>query len=322
MRIEPCSVLVTGGAGFIGSHIVDALLAAGCRVSVIDNLSTGRMANLSHVMDRITFHQEDIRDAPALHSAAGGVEMIFHEAAVVSVPQTVADPVGSAMVNDIGTLQVLETARRQGVRRVVLASSCAVYGDDPKLPKTEAMAPKPMSPYALQKLTGEGYARLYGQIYGLETACLRYFNVFGPRQDPSSPYSGVISIFMSQAARGQAPVIYGDGGQSRDFVYVADVVAANLLAGFRPEAAGGRYNVGTGHRVTINALWAQIARLVGIEATPRYEPARPGDIYASLANVDTIASLGFAPRWSFEKGLDATLAWYLASNVSKTTGNQ
>ncbi len=322
MRIEPCSVLVTGGAGFIGSHIVDALLAAGCQVRVIDNLSTGRMANISHVMDRITFYQQDILDAQALLAAANSVDIIFHEAAVVSVPQTVEDPVGSAMVNDIGTLRVLEIARRQGVRRVVLASSCAVYGDDPKLPKTESMAPKPMSPYALQKLTGEGYARLYGALYGLEAACLRYFNVFGPRQDPSSPYSGVISIFMSRATQGQTPVIHGDGGQSRDFVYVADVVEANLLAGFRPEAAGGLYNVGTGQGVTIDTLWAKIAQLMGLDAKPQYGPARPGDIYASLADVDTIASLGFAPQWSLNKGLDATMAWYLASNFSKMTGNQ
>ena len=222
--------LVTGGAGFIGSHLVDALLSDGCQVVVLDNLSTGRLSNLEHVIDKISFHKGDIRDRETLANAVKDCEVVFHQAAMVSVPRTVEDPLGSAMINEIGTLLVLEAARKHHVKRVVLASSSAVYGDDPDLPKMEKMVVKPLSPYAVQKLTGEYYANIYYDLYGLETSCLRYFNVYGPRQDPSSPYSGVISIFMSRALSQKSPVIYGDGNQYRDFIFVNDVVRANLLA--------------------------------------------------------------------------------------------
>jgi len=261
--------LVTGGAGFIGSHLVDALVAEGCEVVVIDDLSTGNLSNLEHIKDRITFYKGDIRDQDLLRKAADGCEVVFHQAAVVSVPQTVENPIDSAMVNDIGTLFVLDTARNKNVKRVILASSCAVYGDDHKLPKVESMTPKPQSPYAVQKITGEYYARLYHDLYGFETVCLRYFNVYGPRQDPSSPYSGVISIFMSKSISGQPPVIYGDGNQYRDFIFVKDVVRANLLAAEKDEATGKVFNVGTGGYVRINQLWEMIGRISGFNIEPK-----------------------------------------------------
>ena len=227
------------------------------------------------------------------------------------MPDTVENPVESALVNDIGTLMVLEAARCKKIRRVVLASSCAVYGDDPQLPKYEALAPKPCSPYAVQKLTGEYHARLYFELYGLETACLRYFNVFGPRQDASSPYSGVISLFLTKALRRETPVIFGDGHQSRDFVFVKDVVKANLLAASAPDAAGSVLNVGTGRAVEIKHLWESICLLCGISVQPRFAPARPGDILKSVADIEQIrTSLGFAPEFAFEEGLQETLNWY------------
>lgn len=304
-------VLVTGGAGFIGSHIVDALVARGCRVNVLDNLSTGKFSNLEHLQDRITFLQGDIQDAGAVNEAMAGCDVVFHQAAVVSVPQTVKEPFESAMVNDMGTLRVLEAARHGGVRRVVLASSCAVYGDDPRLPKYEGMKPGCRSPYALQKLTGENYAHLYHELYGLETVCLRYFNVYGPRQDPGSPYSGVISIFMSRACTGRTPVIYGDGRQSRDFVFVRDVVTANMLAGGAEGAAGHVFNVGTGNFVRISRLWEMISRMAGLALRPRYEPSRAGDISESMASIERARSiLGFDPVYDFARGLDITFKWY------------
>ena len=237
--------------------------------------------------------------------------MIFHQAAVVSVPQTVEDPVGSARVNDIGTLNVLEAARRNSVGRVVLASSCAVYGDDPRLPKEETLPPKPQSPYAVQKLTGEYNARLYYELYGVETVCLRYFNVYGPRQDPSSPYSGVISIFMTKAVNQQAPVIYGDGKQYRDFIYVKDVVRANVLAATACREFGGVFNIGTGKTVSINGLWEKVCHLNGSSLIANHQPARPGDIQESVANIDQARSvLGFTPEFEFADGLAKTFAWY------------
>jgi UDP-glucose 4-epimerase len=241
-----------------------------------------------------------------------GVDVVFHQAAVVSVPLSVAQPLASAEINEMGTLAVLETARQAGCRRVVLASSSAVYGDDPQLPKREEMALRPLSPYAVQKMVGEYYAGLYGTLYGLETACLRYFNVFGPRQDPSSPYSGVISIFMDRAVAGRAPVIYGDGEQTRDFVYVQDVVAANLRAATEKSAAGRVFNIGTGHTITVSGLWQSVAKLAGIALSPEYQAARDGDILHSVAAIDAARQhLGFAPEVGFEDGLTRTYNWYL-----------
>jgi nucleoside-diphosphate-sugar epimerase len=311
MNIEFNKALVTGGAGFIGSHLVEALVSAGCRVAVLDNLSSGNLSNLDPVKEQIEFHENDIRQLDILSRVAQGCEVIFHLAAVVAVQQTVQDPVASAMVNDIGTINVLEAARRSGVGRFVLASSCAVYGDDPRLPKDETMSPVPTSPYAVHKLSGEHQVRVYGELFGLKTASLRFFNVFGPRQDPSSPYSGVISIFMSRAVADRAPVIYGDGSQSRDFVYVKDVVKALMLAAGSKNAAAGPINIGTGSAVTINRLWDLIAALAGRHPAPAYAPARAGDILHSLACIDRAETLlGYKPEFSLDQGLAATLEWY------------
>lgn len=311
MKVEFTKALVTGGAGFIGSHLVEDLVSAGCRVVVLDNLSSGNFANLEPVKDRIEFHNNDIRQLAILSKVAQGCDVVFHLAAVVAVQQTINDPVESAMVNDIGTINVLEAARRNNVRRFVFASSCAVYGDDPQLPKKETMAPLPASPYAVHKLTAEHHARIYNELFGLKTACLRFFNVFGPRQDPSSPYSGVISIFMTRAIANQAPVIYGDGSQSRDFVYVKDVAKALILAAGANDAAGKVLNIGTGNNVAINQLWEMIASQTGRQLAPEYAPARAGDILHSVAGINLAESaLKFKPVFSLEQGLAATLEWY------------
>jgi len=303
--------LVTGGAGFIGSNLVDGLIQEGYRVKILDDLSTGRIENLDHVMHEVEFTQGDIQDVDVVEKMVKGNDVVFHQAAVVSVPLTVKYPVMSSLVNDIGTLNVLEAARKTKVERVVLASSCAVYGDDPRLPKKEAMAAKPQTPYAVQKYTNELNAAIYTALYGLETVCLRYFNVFGPRQDPSSPYSGVISIFMSKAQQGQPPVIYGDGTQYRDFIFVKDVVSANLLAAKKENIGHATINIGTGSSVTVNTLWSVIASLSQCRAEPRYEQPRTGDIFGSCAHIDKAKKLlGFEPCTTFEDGLKATHAWY------------
>lgn len=311
MKIAFTKALVTGGAGFIGSHLVEALVSAGVRVAVLDNLSSGRLSNLDHLKDCIEFHENDIRQFEVLIKAAQDCDVIFHLAAVVAVPQTIDDPVESAMVNEIGTINVLEAARRNNIQRFVFASSCAVYGDDPQLPKNESMPPVPTSPYAVHKLTGEHHARVYSELYGLKTASLRFFNVFGPRQDPASPYSGVISIFMTRAIANQAPVIFGDGNQSRDFVYVKDVVNALILAANSNDSAGKRLNIGTGSSVSINRLWDLIASLAGRQLAPAYAPARAGDILHSVADITLAESLlNYIPGYTLEQGLAATLEWY------------
>lgn len=311
MKIKIKKALVTGGAGFIGSHLTDALVSNGCQVAVIDDLSTGRLSNLKHVKDKIKFYKGDILDQVILEKAVKSCDVIFHQAAIVSVPWSIENPVNSAMVNEMGTLSVLESARKNNVRRVVSASSSAVYGDDPQLPKSENMALKPLSPYAVQKLTGEYYSGLYYKLYGLETVCMRYFNVYGPRQDPTSPYSGVISIFMSNAVSHKTPVIYGDGNQYRDFVFINDVVRANLLAASTDGAIGEVFNIGTGKYVTINGLWEMACGLSGINIKPEHESHKPGDIVESVANIDHAQKyLQFKPEYSFENGLEITFNWY------------
>jgi len=312
MKLKFNRALVTGGAGFIGSHLVDALVSGDCDVTVLDNLSTGHLSNLRHIESRITFYEGDIRNQEILIKVSKDCDIIFHQAAVVSVPQTVDNPLDSAMVNDMGTLYVLEAARQNNVKRVVLASSCAIYGDDPEIPRHEEMRPKPQSPYAVQKLTGEFYARLYFELYGLETVSLRYFNVYGSRQDPSSPYSGVISIFMTKASARKTPLIYGDGNQYRDFIFVKDVVKANLLAANGSEAKGKIFNIGTGRYIRVNELWEKISQLAGHNIKPKYDQGRPGDILESVANIDYAKkTLGFKPEYSFEKGLKETFEWYM-----------
>ena len=311
MDLQINRALVTGGAGFIGSHLVDELVAAGCKVTVVDNLTSGHMANLEHVKNKITFINADIRDKDILIEAANGCDAIFHLAAIVSVPQTIAEPIDSALINDIGTLYVLEAARHNQVKKVVFSSSCAVYGDDPELPKTEDMIPKPCSHYAVQKLAAEHYLRVYHELYGIQTASLRYFNVYGPRQDPSSPYSGVISIFMTKAASKTAPVIFGDGNQSRDFIYVKDVVKANLLAACAGSSNGRAFNIGTGNFVRIKQLWETVCDFDGLKIDANFEPARSGDIVHSVANADRARSLlHFEADYPFEKGLKLTSQWY------------
>ena len=315
MNLKFKKALVTGGAGFIGSHLAEGLLSKGCEVTVFDNLSTGRLSNLNQIKDHITFYNADIRDRETFKKAASTCDVIFHQAAMVSVPRTVDNPIESAMVNEMGTLFVLEAARRNNIGQVVLASSSAVYGDDPVLPKHENMNPKPQSPYAVQKLTGEFYASLYCDLYNLNTVTLRYFNVYGPRQDPSSPYSGVISIFMNRACSKETPVIYGDGNQYRDFVFVKDVVEANLLAARVSDAKGSIFNIGSGRFIRIKRLWEMISELADINIKPEYEPPRRGDIMESVASIDYAEkTLGFKPEYSFEEGLKQTFEYYLTTN--------
>jgi nucleoside-diphosphate-sugar epimerase len=303
--------LVTGGAGFIGSNLAERLIGDGVQVRVLDNLTTGFLDNIKPFLGDIDFKQGDVRDLDTLQEVMVGVEVVFHQAAVVSVPKSVEDPIEAVMVNDLGTLYVLEAARRASVRRVVLASSCAVYGDLPHLPKRENMETRPLSPYAASKLHGETYALLYRDLYGLETVCLRYFNVYGPKQDPTSPYSGVISIFMDRAVRGELPTIFGDGEQFRDFVYVADVVQANLLAAYRDSIAGTVINLGTGSSVTVNSLWDNISQFAGVGGEPERVEARPGDIRESVADISRARELlAYEPLYGFEEGLKLTWEWY------------
>ena len=311
MKLPFKSALVTGGAGFIGSHLVEALISAGCRVAVLDNLSTGNLTNLKHLTGKFSFFQDDIRNQKALYAAAEDCQVIFHLAAVVSVPQTIENPIESAAINEMGSLSVFEAAREKKVQRVVFSSSCAVYGDDQRLPKLENMAPEPLSPYAVQKLAAEYYAQMFYDLHGLETTVLRYFNVFGPRQDPTSPYSGVISIFMTKALLNEPAVIYGDGNQSRDFIFVQDVVRANLLAATTQGAGGRVINIGSGKSVAINQLWDEICVISDRNLKPEYAAKRPGDIVASLADVGRAKELlDFECGTSFEEGLKSTFEWY------------
>ncbi len=304
--------VVTGGAGFIGSAIVRKLLDEGAsRVVVVDNLLTGREENLDEVRDRVDFQRADIRDYEAIRPILRGASVVFHEAAIPSVPRSIADPVPSHEVNIDGTFNVLRAAAEGGVGRVVYAASSSAYGDTAVLPKTETMLPLPKSPYALQKLAGEHYCRIFSEVYGLETVSLRYFNVYGPRQDPSSTYSGVLSIFMSAILERRSPTIFGDGGQSRDFTYVEDVAELNLKAARAKGVSGGLYNGGNGGRVTLNQAWALLQRIEGVQIPAVYGPPRAGDVRDSQADPAAAArELGHAPRFSFEEGMRLTLEWY------------
>lgn len=308
---ETLKILVTGGAGFIGSHLVDKLVSQGHRIIVFDNLFSGKLSNLADVENYVEFVQGDIRDFDLLIRILNGCDLVYHMAAMVSVDQTVKEPVISSQINDAGTLNVLEACRKNKVRRFVFSSSSAIYGDAPGLPKHEKMGSKPQSPYAVQKITGENYACIYNDLYGVETVCLRYFNVFGPRQDPSSTYSGVISIFMNKAAAEESPFIYGDGNQTRDFIFVADVVLANILAAETKKAAGMAINIGTGRQISINQLWELICRINKIRLSAQYAPSRKGDIKHSVASIETAkAILDFNPRYFIENGLMITNDWY------------
>jgi len=303
--------LVTGGAGFIGGHIVEALLRDGWEPRVLDDFSSGREANLAGLAGRVEVLRGDLRDEALLERALRGVEVVFHEAAIASVPRSVAEPIRTNGINLDGTLLVLQKSRDAGVRRVVFAASSAAYGDGRELPKRETLPPRPLSPYALQKLAGELYCQQYTQLYGLETVALRYFNVFGPRQDPASEYAAVIPRFVSRAIRGERPVIYGDGEQTRDFVYVADAARANLLAADAERAPGSVINVAGGRRISLNELWRQIRLAIGCELEPVYEAARSGDVRDSLADVARARELlGFEPGVDLATGLRLTVEYF------------
>jgi nucleoside-diphosphate-sugar epimerase len=306
--------LVTGGAGFIGSHICEALVKRGERVRVLDNLLTGKRANLAHLEEEIEFIEADLRDYEATRRAVEGVSFVFHQAAVPSVPRSVVEPRLNHEANVDGTFNVLMAAREAGVRRVIYAASSSAYGDTPVLPKTESMLPNPLSPYAAAKLFGEYYCQVFTRVYGLETVALRYFNVFGPRQDPSSPYSGVISKFVTALLSGEAPVIYGDGEQSRDFTYIDNVVDANLRAAEAREASGEVINVATGERITLNQLLAELQKIIGANLRPRYAERRAGDVRHSLADISRARQLlGYEPTVSLAEGLRRTVEWYRTS---------
>jgi UDP-glucose 4-epimerase len=304
--------VVTGGAGFIGSAIVRRLLGEGARrVVVIDNLLTGRESNLDEVRSQVEFERADICRYEEIAPLIRGAAVVFHEAAIPSVPRSIDDPQPSHDVNINGTFNVLRAAREGGAGRLVYAASSSAYGDTEVLPKVETMAPNPKSPYALQKLVGEYYAAVFAGVWGLDAVALRYFNVYGPRQDPSSPYSGVLSLFMKAAIERHAPTIFGDGEQSRDFTYVEDVAELNLKAARAKDVAGRVYNAGNGGRVTLNQAWELLQRIEGVEIPANYGPTRAGDVRHSQADTAlAVRDLGHAPRFSFEEGMRRTLAWY------------
>ena len=303
---------VTGGAGFIGSNLVRGLLAAGAeRVVVIDNYLTGNPANLEQVRDRIDLQVVDICDLPAMRKAVEGCDAVFHLAAIPSVPRSIDDPVPSHNVNINGTFNVLTAAKEAGVRRVVYAASSSAYGDTDVLPKVETMIPRPKSPYAAQKLLGEYYASVWSSCFGLEAVALRFFNVYGPRQDPTSAYSGVLSKFMTCVLQGTAPTIHGDGEQTRDFTYVEDVVGLIRKASVAPGVSGNVYNAGNGNRYSLNYVWEVLQKIAGVSLPPKYGPSRAGDVRDSQADTTAaVRDLGHDPQFDLEQGLRRTLNWY------------
>lgn len=311
--------LVTGGAGFIGSHIAQALAAGGARVRVIDDLSTGHRENLEEIGGEIDFHQASLADEKALRRALEDVELVFHEAAIPSVPRSVKNPVETHVACVDATFSLLNAARSSNVRRIVYAASSSAYGDQPTLPKEEEMRPDPLSPYAVAKLVGEYYCQVFTRAYNLETVCLRYFNVFGPRQDPSSEYSGVISRFIAALLKGEQPVIYGDGEQSRDFTYIADVVAANMRASESSTAVGRVINFARGERTTLNQLLETLKSITGRnDVQADYREPRTGDVRHSLADITRARKLlGYEPQTSLEEGLRRTIDWWKQSRFAR-----
>jgi UDP-N-acetylglucosamine/UDP-N-acetyl-alpha-D-glucosaminouronate 4-epimerase len=310
--------IVTGGAGFIGSALVRALLAEGRRVYVIDDLSTGSLDNLEQIADQITFHQLDIRDYASLVPVLNGAYRVFHLAALPSVPKSIIQPVPSHESNIDGTFNLLRAAAEGKVGRVIYAASSSAYGDTEVLPKVETMAPRPQSPYALQKLTGEYYSSVFSTCYGLETVSLRFFNVYGPRQDPTSAYSGVLSIFLNCLIERRSPTIYGDGEQSRDFTYVEDVIGLLLKASQAHGVSGKVFNAGNGNRYTLNQTWQLLQEIEGIDLPALYGPPRPGDVRHSQADTTAaVRDLNHNPRFTFEQGLRLTLEWYRTDRARK-----
>ncbi len=310
-------VLITGISGFIGSSLARGLLAEGAAVRGIDNLSTGKIDNLEAIRGRLDFRQGDICDWAAIEDACKGIDYVFHQAAIPSVPRSVTDPLGTHGPNLTGTLLVLEAARKAGAKRLIYAASSSAYGAAAGLPKTEGMLPDPISPYSVQKLAGEHYLASYARVYGLETVSLRYFNVFGPRQDPSSQYSGVLARFIAQMASGETPTIFGDGTTSRDFTYIDNVVTANLLAAKASGVSGRVFNIATGRRVTLLEAYEEIRRIVGYIGSVNFKPEREGDIRHSLADISLAREvLGYRVVTEFRQGLEQTIAWHRELTVA------
>jgi nucleoside-diphosphate-sugar epimerase len=313
MKLAMATYLITGIAGFIGSSLARALLAQGDKVRGIDNLSTGKAENIVKILDRIDFREADLLDMKAVQSACTGADYVLHQAAIPSVPKSVLDPLGSNRANVDATVNLLVAARDAKVKRVVYAASSSVYGDTPSLPKHEDMPPNPISPYAVAKVASEYYMTSFYRCYGLETVCLRYFNIFGPRQDPTSPYSGVLAKFITQMLNGEQPTIFGDGTQSRDFTYIDNAVQANLLACQAPagEVAGQIFNVATGKRADLNETFRVLKELTGYSGEVKYGPEREGDVRHSLADISRAEEhLDYKPAVNFEEGLRRTIEWY------------
>jgi UDP-glucose 4-epimerase len=309
--------VVTGGAGFIGSAIVRSLLRDGAsRVVVIDNLASGHEHNLEEVRSQVDFQRADIRNYDEIAPIVRGAAVVFHQAAIPSVPRSIDDPIPSHEVNINGTFNVLRAAQEGAVGRVVYAASSSAYGDTEVLPKVESMMPQPKSPYALQKLVGEYYCNIFAKVYGLDAVALRYFNVYGPRQDPSSPYSGVLSLFMKHVLARTAPTIFGDGEQSRDFTYVEDVAELNLKAARAKNVAGKVYNGGNGGKITLNQAWALLQAFEGVDIPAQHGPPRAGDVRDSQADTRAaVVELGYQARFSFAQGMRKTLEWYRTANL-------
>jgi nucleoside-diphosphate-sugar epimerase len=319
-RRKMARYLITGIAGFIGSTLARTLVGQGHEVCGIDNLSMGQIENFADIQSSLSFEKADVRDLPAMRAACKGVDYVLHQAALASVPRSVEDPLASHDSNVNGTLNLLIAARDAGVKRVVYAASSSAYGDQPTQPKHEEMIPQPLSPYATQKLTGEYYIQSFCSVYGMEGICLRYFNIFGPKQSADSPYSGVIAQFIHKMIAGDAPTINGDGLNSRDFTFVENAVQANLLACLAPKtvATGRVFNVGTGHSHTLNELYATLAQILGFDKGPKYGPARTGDVQHSLADISRASNeLSYKPREGFNAGLQKTVDWYLQERASR-----
>jgi len=303
--------LVTGGAGFIGSNIAEELVKRGYAVRIIDNFLTGKRENISSFLDKIELVEGDIRDYDACSSALEGVDFVLHQAALPSVPRSIEDPLLTTEINIKGTLNILLASREAEVKGFVFASSSSVYGDDPNLPKKEGNVGNPLSPYAVSKLAGEKYCRVFSQIFGLSAVCLRYFNIFGPRQDPSSQYAAVIPNFIKRMLKGETPTIFGDGEQSRDFTYVSNVVEANILASKTEGASGEVFNIACGERTTVNSLASYLNKILKTEISPSYDEPRPGDVRHSFADISKARKmLKYEPLVPFGKGLEETIRWY------------
>jgi UDP-glucose 4-epimerase len=305
--------LITGIAGFIGSSLAEALVAKGETVRGIDNLSTGRLSNLERIKDKVDFRKVDLANTSGLAEACEGVDYVLHQAAIASVPRSIEDPEYSHAANINGTLNILQAARKHNVKRLVYAASSSAYGNQPGQPRVETMRPMPVSPYAVQKLTGEYYLQAWHECYGLETVSLRYFNIFGPRQDPTSPYSGVLARFIMQMLEGQTPTIFGDGEQSRDFTFIENVVAANLAACTAPadKVAGHVFNIGCGQQFSLNKTYGLLQELLAFQPPANYGPPRAGDVLESLADISAARhAFGYRPDVKYEEGLAKTVAWY------------